>query len=368
MANSFDPDSFDPVVYLEFLGKRWKFMLAAVLLAGVVVAAACLILPKQYTATATLVIEPPGNDPRTATAVSPVYLESLKSYESFASSDSLFAKAAEKFHLVEARDAYTLDSFKRRVLRVIKPKDTKMLEISVTLPDAAQAQAVLEYLTGETVALDRNVAHAGDRPVLDYTQQQLAKAQKELARARGEVAAVASAGSEPVLESEAQSLAELKTRAEAQRMEANMALADSVARGDQESAAGARARLGALATDTAALAKQVAEKSALVARLRARRERANDELRSAQDAFETARRVNDEAIAGYRFRTEQLRIVDPGVVPQRPSFPNLPLAVVSAVLIAAVLCLVWLTLQFGLARRSETPARAGLRVAGGGNR
>lgn len=368
MANSFDPDSFDPIEYLEFLRKRWKFTVAAVLLAGVVAAAACLILPKQYTATATLVIEPPGSDPRTATAVSPIYLESLKSYESFASSDSLFAKACEKFHLLGARDASALESFKRRVLRVSKPKDTKVLEISVTLPDAAQAQAVVQYLTDETVALDRSVAHAGDRQVLDYMQQELDRTQKELDRARGAAAAVTSAGSEPVLESEAQSLAELKTRAAGQRMEANMALADSLARGDQESAAGARARLGALATDTAALEKQVAEKSALLAGLRARRERVNDELRSAQDAFETARKRNDETLAGTRYRTEQLRIVDPGVVPQRPSFPNLPLAVVSAVVIAAVLCLVWLTAQFGLARRRELPARAGLRVAGGGNR
>ena len=43
-----------------------------------------LLLPKRYTATASIVIEPPGgSDVRLSTAVSPVYLESLKTYERF---------------------------------------------------------------------------------------------------------------------------------------------------------------------------------------------------------------------------------------------------------------------------------------------
>src|ERR1051325_8588092 len=118
MPNSFEPDSFDPIEYLEFLRKRWKIAFAAVALAGVIAAVTCLFLPKQYTATATLIIEPPGGDPRAAIAVSPIYLESLKSYETYASSDSLFARATEKFHLMEGRSGITLESLKRSVLRV----------------------------------------------------------------------------------------------------------------------------------------------------------------------------------------------------------------------------------------------------------
>src|ERR1700733_5815706 len=111
-------DSFDPIEYLEYLRKRWRFIAVVVFLAGAVAAALCLLLPKQYTAVATLVIEPPGSDPRSATAVSSIYLESLKSYEAFASSDSLFARACEKFHLLDGKAGPSLESFKRRVLRV----------------------------------------------------------------------------------------------------------------------------------------------------------------------------------------------------------------------------------------------------------
>src|SRR5271165_4011190 len=108
-------DSFDPIEYLEYLRKRWKFAAVAVALAGTVAAVACLLVTKQYTAAATLVIEPPGSDQRSATAVSAIYLESLKSYEALASNDTLFAKAVEKFHLLDGKATPSLESFKRRV-------------------------------------------------------------------------------------------------------------------------------------------------------------------------------------------------------------------------------------------------------------
>ena len=68
---------------------------------------------------------------------------------------------------------------------------------------------------------------------------------------------------------------------------------------------------------------------------------ADERLRGAEDTFEGAAKHGDEASASAMFRTGQPRIVDPGIVPQRPSFPNLPLAVLSAVAIAIALCLVW---------------------------
>jgi uncharacterized protein involved in exopolysaccharide biosynthesis len=359
-------DSFDPIEYLEYLRKRWRFPAVAVILAGAAAVALCLLLPKQYTAVATLVIEPPGGDPRSATAVSSIYLESLKSYEAFASSDSLFARACEKFHLLEGQAAPSLEAFKRRVLRVDKLKDTKVLEVNVTLPDAAQAQALVQYLAEETVTLDRGIARAGDQELLDNARQQLEVARKELEEARTEAASVAA--SEPVLDSEVQSLQERKASAEEQRTDANMTLAESSARGDRESTAASRAGVAALTADIAAMQRDLDAKSATLAALRARRQRADDRLHSADDLFERAAKRADDASASAMFRTEQLRIVDPGIVPQRPSFPDLPLVVPSAVVLAAAVWLVWLTLQFGLMRQREQPARSGLRVASSGGR
>jgi uncharacterized protein involved in exopolysaccharide biosynthesis len=359
-------DSFDPLEYLEYLRNRWRFTAIAVILAAAAAAAASLVLPKQYTAVATLVVEPPAGDPRGATAVSPVYLESLKSYEALASSNSLFARACEKFHLLDDKPASSLESLKRRVLQVDKPKDTNVLEISVTLPNPTQAQELVKYLAEETVALDRATAHSDDQALLENSRRQVEAAQKDLDDARTEGVAVAS--SEPVLDNEVQALEARASRAEEQRMEANLLLAESSARGDQESAAANRAGVAALTGDAATLRRDLDAKSAALAALRARRQRADNRIHNAEGIFERAARRADEVSSSVAYRTEQLHVVDPGVVPERPSFPNLPLAVISAVVIAAMLCLVWLTFQFGLMRNRERPAHTGLRVASSAGR
>ena len=59
--------------------------------------------------------------------------------------------------------------------------------------------------------------------------------------------------------------------------------------------------------------------------------------------------------AGYR--GERLRVIDPGIVPERPSSPNLPLNVAAALLLGLVLPILYLTL------RDELPGTAGQRAA-----
>src|SRR2546426_4620774 len=79
---------FDAYEYLDFLLSRWRFVAAACAAAVVLTLAVSLSLPKKYTAISRIVIEPPaGSDPRATIAVSPIYLESLRTYEMFASSD-----------------------------------------------------------------------------------------------------------------------------------------------------------------------------------------------------------------------------------------------------------------------------------------
>ncbi len=94
------PDPFEAWQYLAHFRSRWRLVAAVVAAALATSLLVSLVLPKKYTARALLVIEPPaGSDPRAATAISPIYLESLKTYEHFASSDHLFFQAVEKFQL-----------------------------------------------------------------------------------------------------------------------------------------------------------------------------------------------------------------------------------------------------------------------------
>ena len=54
--------------------------------------------------------------------------------------------------------------------------------------------------------------------------------------------------------------------------------------------------------------------------------------------------------AGYR--GERLQIIDPGIVPERPSSPNLPLNLAAALLLGLVLPVLYFTLEMSYQERS----------------
>src|ERR1700683_787582 len=110
---------------LEFARYLWRRRALVAITAATALAmagAASLLLPARYTATASILIEPPGgNDPRSATAVSTVYLESLKTYERMASSDTLFEHALDDLCIRQRYPGVSTETLKRRILEVSKP-------------------------------------------------------------------------------------------------------------------------------------------------------------------------------------------------------------------------------------------------------
>src|SRR6185503_10965988 len=97
-----------------------------------------------------------------------IYLESLRTYEQFASGDSLFQRAVEKFGL----RAGPIESQKRRVLKVSLIRNTRILEISATLPDARKAQALAQFLAQSTIEISRSLIVDGDQDLVNGMLQQ----------------------------------------------------------------------------------------------------------------------------------------------------------------------------------------------------
>jgi uncharacterized protein involved in exopolysaccharide biosynthesis len=357
-------DYFDPIEYLAFLRQNAKFATLAIGTAVVLTAAVSFLLPNQYTATATLVIEPPsGMDPRGATAVSAIYLESLKTYEQFAASDSLFERARQKFHLEEGPNSTATETLRRRVLRVLKLPDTKVLQIQATLRDPKQAQALVQFLAEETVALNRTVEDQSEHEALTEVRTQVDEAGAKLAQAREQFNTAVAGGFEGVLAAEVRDLSDLKGRLNEQMAEANTSLAELSARAGaqakgftaadnredlQQEIAAARARGTALAGQISMVNRDLTQKAAALAAARARTDQSSDQLRAADAAFGAMSRRANELAGSSGLRTEQLRIIDPGIVPRQPSFPNMPLFTGAALLISAMLCLAWLSLRYGL--------------------
>ena len=270
------PENFEMFRYLDHLRSRWRVIAVACGAAAAIALVAALLTPNRYTSTARVLIEPPaGSDPRGAMAVSPIYLESLKSYELVASGDRLFLDAMDHFKLPRTG---SIERLKRSVLKVTIPRNTKVLEISATLGEPVQAQSLALYIAEQTVKLARDVSADTERDLLADAQKQLDDAQARFNSLGGGGPAASSP--------------------------------DTDARSAQRDAA----------------------RGAVYA------------------AVEHLAQVRSMAGA----RGERLRIIDPGVVPQRPSWPNIPLMLVVSILVALVGSLLYVTVEFNY--RLERPA------------
>jgi uncharacterized protein involved in exopolysaccharide biosynthesis len=345
-------DSFDVFEYIDFLSARWKFLGLTCGVAIVAALAIGLLLPKRYTATATILIDPPaGGDPRIATAVSTVYLESLKTYQLVATNDQLFVRAVGQFHL-RGEDGSPIESLKRHVLKVDKLRDTRALQISATLPDPKTAQAVAQFIAEGAVELSRSGAKEADEATIQDAAKATEIAQARLNDAETAWQKTAGAHSAEALRSEVSDDGYLKSRVEEQLLDEQAGVAD-----DTGSSAPRREflekRIGELTL-------AIDEKSAALAQQSAREQDLQAVLTGARASYEaTAQRLADLRIS-LGSRTERLRLIDPGIIPQRPSSPNLPLLLIGAATLALFGSLLYLTISFSLTRgrrRYDPPLR-----------
>jgi len=339
--------------YIDYLRFRWRLIAAAAVSAVVLSFVVSLLLPKRYTATASIVIEPPaGNDVRTATAVSPIYLESLKTYERFAESDTLFAGAAEHFHLASGENSRSIESLKQQVLKVTKLRDTKILEISATLPDPVMAQQFVNYVADETVKLSRSESAATDREVIGEGERQATEAQQRLEHAQQAWSANAAREPSGALQPQIEADVDLLEKIHQSLMEARSDIAEYQEKPDfARELPGLRAKAAELEKRAAELEKSIEKKSELASQRAAERQRLEIEVKMAQTAGESSAARLRELRATAGTRGERLRVIDPGVVPQRPSSPNIALNMIAALLLTLIALLAYLTVSFSYSRR-----------------
>jgi capsular polysaccharide biosynthesis protein len=358
---------------LEFAGYLWRSrtMVAiacasALAVAGVV----SLLLPGRYTATASILIEPPGgNDPRAATAVSTVYLESLKTYERLASSDTLFEQALNDLHIRQRYPGVSTDLLKRRILEVSKPTSTTILDISATVSDAKSAQALAQYIAERTVDLHESLDRQSDED-LSMEPQRIFDA----ARARREAAEKAKdqfTKATPIeaLDKEVLLAAELRTEVgkELARTRAELANYLGQQQAPQPSEIGehqtgwtqfeitaTRSKIQDLESQDRQLLQALNVKSPLLEDLRRKRDALDAELKSARADEEVENTKLSDVKSLSAARGVRLKVLDPGIVPERPSFPNPPLNLAVAFVLSLVASIGYLAIRFAYDRRRDT--------------
>jgi uncharacterized protein involved in exopolysaccharide biosynthesis len=330
--------------FLEQIWLRRRFLLVTCAVATALSGLAAMLLPSKYTAVSRIVIEPPaGMDPRASVALSPVYLESLKSYEAFASSDELFARAAEQFHLRRGGEA--IEKLKRSILKAGMLRNTKILEIRVDWHDPQVAHRLALYLATETVRLSLAVGRGAEQELAMEAEKQLAEARERVSKSAHALAEAAGKGSVEQLRARLQSDEELRA---ALKRRALAEEAEQTADTPTPQLARYRQQIDALDREIAGKSKLLAELTALEADLKADHTLAQATLRSATDRFDDVRRASS-------YRGERLRLLDPGVVPERPSSPHVPLIVGVGFLAGLALALLVIAFEAGYAARKRVP-------------
>lgn len=145
------PESPELLRYVTHLRRRWPVIVLACAVALALAGVVTSLQTKQFTARALVLIRPPASDSFPATALSPTYMESLRTYEHLALGDSLFQEAVSKLQI-------TLSPGSNSVLHVNVLRQTRVLEITATLPDPQQAQALAQYIAAAVVRMSGSPA------------------------------------------------------------------------------------------------------------------------------------------------------------------------------------------------------------------
>jgi len=363
--------SFDAFRYISYLRSRWRWIAASCVTATLIAAVVSALMTRQYTATARIVIEPPGGaDVRATVAVSQIYLESLKTYEQFAASDSLFQSAVNRFGLRALVGARPLESLKKRVLKAGLLHYTRILEISATLSDARKAQALTQFIAQSTVEMNRSLLAQGDQEMQRAMQSQERELRERLETT--EAAWNELAAREPVsaLQSEEENAAELRASLGQKLSDAELEVADAADRlahtapaeaaSEDRLVAEARARRDHIRSQLEMLNRQAVDRNKLLSVRLAHRDRLEGDRKAEQTQLAAVEMQLREARGAATYRGERLEIIDPGIVPERPSSPNLWLNVAAAFLLGFVLPLLWLTVQMSYREQGvlHSPAKA----------
>ncbi len=337
---------FDAFAYLVYLRSRWRFFTAACGAAALFTLAVSLAMTKRYTATVTLLIEPPeAAGPALASAE---YLESLKIYEAFASGDAEFSRAAERFRLREAEPGASLATLKKRVLEVEKLRDTRLLEIRATLADPKQALEFAQYVAAEAVQLASQVANELAKRSLDDAEHNLAKANADFDRARAAMKTFTGEGAIEGLEVETGVLADLVTAVERKKIEAvaQEAAAEAGSGEKPRPDAPMRAARTVLDQQETAVRSELERKKAELGRLMSQRGALQTALDAAITNYESAEKRLDASRDSVRAQQGWLSILDAGAVPDRPSSPKPARNVVVALLLAGMASFVYLSAAY----------------------
>jgi capsule polysaccharide export protein KpsE/RkpR len=246
------------------------------------------------------------------------------------------------------------------------------MEIAVTLPDPQRAQALAQFLAEETVGMNRAIVSESSRDMVEAIAQEERRAHARLEETDAAWSRVLTDEPLDALESDLAEAAGLRSDIQQQITRAELETAEFASRAEQVPASMSpsvpRARLEELRQQLGAIEKQEAEEQKLLAQRSADRDKLATERKSAEAVLDTLEQRLSEARGESGYRGERLRIIDPPIVPERPSSPSLPLNLGAALLLGLLLPFVYLALEMNYQEQRAGSRRGEFRAVGEGSR
>jgi capsule polysaccharide export protein KpsE/RkpR len=246
------------------------------------------------------------------------------------------------------------------------------MEIAATLPDPKKAQALAQFLAEATVELNRSSVAESDQDLVSGFAAQDHEARARLTQAETDWTHVIA--NEPVeaLQAALEQAADSRAKLQQQIQSVELEIADVTERLKQAPASeqtelrredsNARARLAEMRKQVQEFDRQNAEREKLLAARQSHRDKSEAERKAAQAALAAVEARLREARGESGYRGERLKIIDPGIVPEKPSSPNLPLNLVGALLAGLVLPILYLTLEMSFQEQRAASRRSALRA------
>ena len=257
------------------------------------------------------------------------------------------------------------------------------MEVSATLGDPEKAQAMALYIAQQTVELSQTANATSNQEQTAQIENLLAAARRRAEEADDQSMELARSSPAGGLLSELEGLVEARSIVQQDVLLTEVQVAELTAQHRRRKAAAddsppeqgeavrldrqdGEARLKLLRRQLTDLDRQMASKRLTLAIRSARHRALDSEQTSAWAAVEAAQARLAQARATVATRGERLQVIDPGIVPERPSSPNIPLNLMAALLLGLVLSMLYLTLEFSYGQRKAESMRRSLRVASHG--
>ncbi len=326
--------TFSFAEFVRVLLKNKKTIIASTLIVMIVTAGVSFILPKTYKASVTLLISESkmGVDGVLSSYFNPRF---YYTFEGFVKNKDLARRALKKFGLDKPPYVLKVETFLENI-RVQLVRNTRLIDLSVAFSDPRIAADLANYIAQESVALNQKENRKDSTEATTFMKRQVEAIAASMAQNEKILKEYKEKAKIKELETDVETLLYTKADLTLRRLDARVKKGELLATGKITSASGETQSKSASSTSLKDLDALISSLDKMIAdvekkldvkqRLLAERETRIEALTTKFDADQKSyRRIKtryDENATRVSEKFQEIRIIDPAIVPYYAEWPR----------------------------------------------